>query len=200
MWEFLRDFGAIVAQNWIVWVVTVFVVVAAVIDGFELRVPNRLTYPFIMVGWVVSFFVMGFSSGSWNTAHAALGLSWSLWGTCVGLMCLLPFWWIGFMGSGDVKMMAGIGAWMFGQHTMWAFGITVVVGAVLAVVMMVLSGEWKKHFAQLKWMSKEVLVVRDVAKLEAIAAERKPRMLLLPYGIPIAIGTILYFMWTGMLV
>lgn len=200
MWELLRDYGAIVAQNWIVWVVTVFVVVAAVIDGFELRVPNRLTYPFIIAGWIVSFFVMGFSSGSWNTAHAALGLGWSLWGTCVGLMCLLPFWCIGFMGSGDVKMMAGIGAWMFGQHTMWAFGVTVVVGAVLALAMMLLSGEWKKHLSQLKWMSQEVLVVRDVAKLEAIAAERKPRMLLLPYGIPIAIGTILYFMWTGMLV
>jgi prepilin peptidase CpaA len=200
MWEFIQDYGAIVARNWTVWLVTVFVIVAAVIDGIELRVPNRLTYPFIVAGWIASFFIMGFSSGSWNTVHAGLGLSWSLWGTCVGLMCLMPFWWIGFMGSGDVKMMAGIGAWMFGQHTMWAFGITVVVGAVLAVVMMVFSGEWKKHVAQLKWMSKEVLVVRDVAKLEAIAAERKPRMLLLPYGIPIAIGTILYFMWTGMLV
>lgn len=200
MWDLIRDYAAIIAQNWIVWVVTVFVIVAAVIDGIELRVPNRLTYPFIIAGWIVSFVVMGFSGGSWDTASAGQGLCWSLWGTCVGLMCLLPFWCIGFMGSGDVKMMAGIGAWMFGQHTMWAFGVTVVVGAILAIAMMVLSGEWNKHYSQLKWMSKEVLEVRDVAKLEAIAAERKPRMLLLPYGIPIAIGTILYFMWNGLLV
>ena len=40
----------------------------------------------------------------------------------------------------------------------------------------------------------------NVFQLAAIAAQRKPTMLLLPYGIPIAIGTIGYFVWTGMLV
>lgn len=198
--ELIRDYAAVMAENWTIWLVTVFVVVAAVIDGFELRVPNRLTYPFIIAGWIYSFFAFGFANGSWSTAHACLGLGWSLWGTFVGLMCLLPFWWIGFMGSGDVKMMAGIGAWVFGEHTMWAFGITVVVGAILAVAMMILSGEWRKHYHQCWFIFHEVLRVRDPAKLEVIAAERKPRMLLLPYGIPIAIGTILYFVWTGMLV
>lgn len=200
MSELLRDYAAAMAENWTIWLVTVFVIVAAVIDGFELRVPNRLTYPFIIAGWIYSFFAFGFADGSWNTVHAGIGLSWSLWGTCVGLMCLLPFWWIGFMGSGDVKMMAGIGAWVFGEHTMWAFGITVVVGAILAVAMMLLSGEWRKHYQQFWFIFNEVVQVRDPAKLEVIAAERKPRMLLLPYGIPIAIGTIIYFVWTGMLV
>jgi len=37
-------------------------------------------------------------------------------------------------------------------------------------------------------------------RLSAIAAERKSTMLLLPYGIPIAIGTIAYFLWMGMLI
>ena len=46
----------------------------------------------------------------------------------------------------------------------------------------------------------EILVIRNPEQLAAIAAERKPTMLLLPYGIPIAIGTIGYFVWTGMLV
>ena len=35
-------------------------------------------------------------------------------------------------------------------------------------------------------------------KLSAAAAERKSAMLLLPYGIPIAIGTIAYFAFSGM--
>ena len=34
---------------------------------------------------------------------------------------------------------------------------------------------------------------------ELIAAERKPRMMLLPYGIPICVGTIGYFLFNGML-
>jgi prepilin peptidase CpaA len=41
--------------------------------------------------------------------------------------------------------------------------------------------------------------VKDPEKLATIAAERKPTMMLLPYGIPIAIGTIAYFAATGML-
>jgi prepilin peptidase CpaA len=32
-----------------------------------------------------------------------------------------------------------------------------------------------------------------------MAAERKSSMMLLPYGIPIAIGSIAYFAWWGML-
>jgi prepilin peptidase CpaA len=46
----------------------------------------------------------------------------------------------------------------------------------------------------------EITVIRDPEKLSAIAAERKPTMMLLPYGIPIAIATIGYFLWMGMLV
>ena len=45
-----------------------------------------------------------------------------------------------------------------------------------------------------------MVTIRDPNKLSAIAAERKPRMFLLPYGIPIAIGTIFYFVMTGMLI
>ena len=42
-------------------------------------------------------------------------------------------------------------------------------------------------------------MVRDPNQLSAIAAERKSRMMLLPYGIPIAIGTIAYFAFMGFL-
>jgi len=45
----------------------------------------------------------------------------------------------------------------------------------------------------------EVMTVRDPNVLSALAAERKSSMLLLPYGIPIALGSILYFAWSGML-
>jgi prepilin peptidase CpaA len=31
------------------------------------------------------------------------------------------------------------------------------------------------------------------------AAKRKPTMMLLPYGIPIAIGSIAFFAWNGLL-
>jgi prepilin peptidase CpaA len=58
---------------------------------------------------------------------------------------------------------------------------------------------WSKHRNQFWMILFEVLSIRDPSQLSQIAAERKSSMLLLPYGIPIALGTILYFAWTGML-
>ena len=52
---------------------------------------------------------------------------------------------------------------------------------------------------QFRTILNEVLTIRNPEVLAEIAAERKSTMLLLPYGIPIAIGTILYFAWMGML-
>jgi prepilin peptidase CpaA len=46
----------------------------------------------------------------------------------------------------------------------------------------------------------EITTVKDPTKLAETAAQRKSSMLLLPYGIPIAMGTIFYFAWTGMLI
>ena len=45
----------------------------------------------------------------------------------------------------------------------------------------------------------EILSIRDPDELATLAAERKTTMMLLPYGIPIAIGSIAYFAYMGML-
>jgi len=183
-------------ENWHVWLVTVLLIVAAVIDGYQLRVPNWLTYPTIFSGWIFSATLYATATGiSWWE-----GLGWSLLGTVIGLALLLPAYAIGGMGAGDVKLLAGVGAWMHGTHTFYAFCITVIVGAVMAVAMVVLRKAWKKHANQFWLILNEITVIRDPNELSAIAAERKSSMLLLPYGIPMAIGTIAYFAWTGLLV
>jgi prepilin peptidase CpaA len=183
------DFAQIVAQNWTVWLVTVVLILAAVIDGFELKVPNWVTFPFIISGWIYAFAAFG-----WE------GLGWSVLGTMVGLLLLLPAYAVGGMGAGDVKLLAGVGAWILIQNTVNSFCVSAVVGALMAVAMVVARRAWKKHQDQFWLILNEIMVIKDPEKLAAIAAERKSRMLLLPYGIPIAIGTIGYFLWMGMLV
>jgi prepilin peptidase CpaA len=66
--------------------------------------------------------------------------------------------------------------------------------------MIMLSGDAKKHWNQMIYLVNEILTVRNPETLATIAQERKSSMRLLPYGIPIAIGTILYFAWMGMLI
>jgi prepilin peptidase CpaA len=187
--DLLAAYAEAIAQNWSVWLVTIVLIVAAVIDGFELKVPNWVTFPFILSGWAYSTLAFG-----WE------GLGWSLLGTVIGLALLLPAYAIGGMGAGDVKLLAGVGAWVYGTHTAYAFAATAIVGAVLAVGMVLVRRGWKRHSAQFWVILNEIMVIRNPQELAAIAAERKPTMLLLPYGIPIAIGTIGYFIWSGMLV
>ena len=180
-WQRLLDENAI-------YLVSVFLVVAAWIDGKELRVPNRLTYPFIIAGVITLTLI-----GGWT------GLKMSLVGVFVGMMCLLPLYMIGGMGSGDVKMMMGMGAWLGGQITWDAFYVSVIVGAVMGLIMIACTGRWRHHFNNAVMIVSELFRVKNPWQIAEAAAERKPRMQLLPYGIPICIGSIGYFLSSGLL-
>ena len=100
-------------ENWPIWLLSVILIVAAVIDGWLLKVPNWLTIPLVFAGWAAGAWCCGFS-----------GLAWSMAGTLVGLGLLLPAYAIGGMGAGDVKLMAGIGAWIGATATFYAFCVT----------------------------------------------------------------------------
>jgi prepilin peptidase CpaA len=178
-------------DNWPIWVVTITLVVAAVIDGLKLKVPNWITFPMIISGWIYSVALSDYAG--WD------GLMYSILGTVVGLALLLPAYAIGGMGAGDVKLLAGVGAWVWSTTTLYAFAVSAVVGGIIAVLMVLFRRKWFKHQAQFWMICNEILTVKDPEKLAAIAAERKPSMMLLPYGIPIAIGTIGYFAVAGML-
>jgi prepilin peptidase CpaA len=171
-----------------VWFVSAILVEAAVIDALMLRVPNWLTFHLAMGGLVFAAITGGLTAALWALAGAALGLA-----------LLLPLYAIGGMGAGDVKLMAGVGAWMGPAVTLGAFALSGMVGGVIALAMMARSGALFSHLLQAQSIGQEILTVRDPVKLAEAAARRKPGMLLLPYGIPIAIGSIAYFAWQRML-
>jgi prepilin peptidase CpaA len=172
----------------VIWLVSVVLVVAAVIDGRQLRVPNWLTFHFVIGGLVFA---------AWYGGRAMFFSS--LAGTGVGLISLLPLYAIGGMGAGDVKLMAGVGAWLGPVLTFWAFVSTALVGGVLGVAMIVASGNVIHHWVMLQTIVHEILTIRNPVELAERAGERKKNMMLLPYGISIAIGSIACFGWMGLL-
>ncbi len=176
------------AENWPIWLVSVLLVTAAIIDGWKLKVPNWLTFPMVIGGWVYSTVFFGWA-----------GLLWSVAGTAVGLGLLLPAYAIGGMGAGDVKLLAGVGAWVWGTVTFFAFCVSAIVGGAIALAMVFYRRQWGQHRHLFSALVTEIVVVRDPSSLSALAAQRKSSMMLLPYGIPIAIGSIAYFVWAGML-
>jgi prepilin peptidase CpaA len=159
------------------------------IDGRTLRVPNWLTFPFVIAGLIAAF------------ARGGTGLLLlSLAGALVGLLTLLPLYSIGGMGAGDVKLMAGLGAWIGPWFTLWAFVATSLMGTAMAVAMMLHSGKLYQHLGMIQTIGREVLTLKSPTALAERAAIRKPTMVLLPYGIPIAAGTIAYLVLAGFLI
>jgi prepilin peptidase CpaA len=183
------NFSEIAAGHGPIWFVTATLIVAAAIDGWKLKVPNWLTFPLILSGWIYC----GVDAG-WH------GLGYSLLGTLAGLAMLLPLYAIGGMGAGDVKLLAGVGAWVGTIVTLYSFCLSAVIGGVIAVAMIAWRQAWEKHQNQFWMILSEIVTIRQPERLAAIAAGRKSSMLLLPYGIPIALGTILYFALSGMLI
>src|SRR3970282_295105 len=108
------------AENWPIWFVSVVLVVAAVIDGLKLKVPKWLTFPMIISGWIYSATLSPYAG--WE------GLKYSLVSTAVGLCLLMPAYAIGGMGAGDVKLLAGVGAWVWGTVTLYAFAVSAILG------------------------------------------------------------------------
>lgn len=169
--------------------------VAAVIDGWKLKVPNWITFPFALFGLLYHFIMHGFS-----------GLTASLLGCGVGLGLLLVPYIVGGMGAGDVKLFAGLGAWMGPSITFGAFLASTLVGGVLALALIAYRGlrarDWSvasKNWDRFLLVLSEFKTIHNPNHLAELAAARKPTALLLPYGIPLAIGTVAYFFYLGLL-
>src|SRR5438876_1022399 len=131
-------------------------IAAAVIDGWKLKVPNWLTFPLILSGWL-----LGLLNNFDVLADAGFqgGLGSALAGTALGCVLLLPVYSIGGMGAGDVKMQMGFGSWIgafYGIHAteahpgaLWiifeAFCIAAIVGGIIAFGMILLRRQFRRN-------------------------------------------------------
>src|ERR1700745_228705 len=130
--------------NWPLLFVCAAMVLAAVIDGWKLKVPNWLTLPLIVSGWLFGLL----HNFDLFPGPGGGGIGAALAGTALGFVLLLPVYAIGGMGAGDVKMQMGFGSWMgafFGatvgmQVILYAFCAAVLIGGVMALVMIGLRG------------------------------------------------------------
>ena len=100
----------------------VFLVAAVFTDFSDHRIPNLITLFAAAVGIASHLYLTGLQ-----------GLGFALGGLAVGLACLLPFYLLGGMGAGDVKLMAAIGTFLGPQATVLAAAVGLVFGALGAV-------------------------------------------------------------------
>jgi prepilin peptidase CpaA len=182
--------------NWPLVFVLSAMVVAAVIDGWKLKVPNWLTFPLIISGWL---FGLCHNFG-WLEGSGIGGIGAALAGTALGFALLLPVYAIGGMGAGDVKMQMGFGSWVgaffglgFGLKVIfYAFCAATIIGGLMAAVMIVFRGQYRRNAENTRAIVGDLVSAGSVGAVADRAAQRKPRMHLLPYGIPLCIGFVGY--------
>jgi prepilin peptidase CpaA len=103
--------------------------VAAVADIWKRRIPNWLTFGCLALGILLNTWLHGLEGALVALAGAALG---------IGL--LLPFYALGVLGAGDVKLMGGLGAVLGPQALISVAIYGAIVGGLMSVVLLALHG------------------------------------------------------------
>lgn len=163
-------------------VLVVFASTAAGWDATTHRIPNKIT----VTGFAVALLL-----------RAPLGLDVLLQGLVGAGIALLPavvFYALGAIGGGDVKLLAAVGAFLGSTHIVGALAVAAVLGAAFALGSMIRRGllglllfnTWDlvKSLASLGQAGQR-------SKLDSAAG------LTIPYGIPIALGALIWWFGKG---
>ncbi len=186
-------------NDWPLVFICAAMVVAAAIDGWKLKVPNWLTFPLIVSGWLFALVHdLGLLGGT-----GVGGIGASLAGTALGFALLAPLYAVGGMGAGDVKMQMGFGSWVGAVYGLWAglgvilyaFCAAAVIGGAIALIMILVRGQWRTNVNNAREILGDWIHASSVGQVAERAAKRKRRLTLLPYGIPLCIGFVGYLVY-----
>lgn len=153
-------------------------VTACVWDLSTRRVPNVLTFG--SAGAAVAFAL-------WQHGVAAMG--WSLAGWLTAIALFFPFFALGGLGAGDVKLLGALGAWLGGvSASLYLACFTALAGGVMALVVMLSRRHLGQGFRNLGtlllfWGTSGVRPLPELT----LQGSRGPK---LAYALPIAVGAL----------
>jgi prepilin peptidase CpaA len=164
--------------------------VATVTDLRSRRIPNWLTFPSIVIGLVLNTVIPALSQG---LGGLKLGLVSSVAGCLLLLLCFGLFGLLRFVGFGDVKLMAAVGALLRWPTALWALVYVGLAGGGIAVGYALFKGRLGKVLGNL------VAIGSRVVKRK----EGEIQLHRIPYGLAILVGAtwaaaIKYFPWLAL--
>jgi prepilin peptidase CpaA len=170
------------------WPTLIVLAIATFTDLRSQRIPNWLVFPYMAVGLVISPW-----RHDWPGLHQSIwhGLGQSFAGLGVGLLIFGVLFWMGGMGAGDVKLCAGVGAWVGPSQLMIALVVTAIAGGIMALGWAVCGGFLKELFTgagDLLFGWKQRGMHGDPELVLANPMKRK-----MSYAPAIAIGTLMSF-------
>ncbi len=155
---------------------TVALVIASVTDLREQRIYNWLTFPLMLAGFAT------------HTVFGGLeGLQFAAKGFGLGFGLMVVPYFMGVMGAGDVKLMAGIGAWLGLEATFTAFLYTCIAGGIYGLAVLVRDREVLKGvLINIRNTFMVLLATRRFNFTPVAETRAMPRLC---YGVAIAVGT-----------
>jgi prepilin peptidase CpaA len=199
--------GLFAASNWPLLFICGAMIASAVIDWWKFKVPNWLTFPIIVSGWLLG--VLHNFDVHLVSQDGTGGIGASLAGTVMGFCLLLPMYAIGGMGAGDVKMTMGFGSWagaFFGLEgglclwvILYAFCAGAICGGLIALGMMAVRRQFSENLQHTRAIMMDLMTSGSISLVAEKAHQRRPRWHRLPYGVPLCIGFVGYLWLAGSL-
>jgi prepilin peptidase CpaA len=156
----------------------VLALIAGWTDWRSRRIPNWLTVPGFLVGVLVNVAV-----GGW------LGLKTSLLGAGLGLLVLLPFVFLRSLGAGDWKLAGALGAFVGWEAMANLLMGSVFVAGVMALVLVIYKRRFKQTLRNIGSLLASMLTFHMPA---AEVSLDNPESLKVPYGVALALTTVLF--------
>ena len=155
------------------------VCLASVTDIRGRKIPNWLTFTMILSGIAVNV-----------TSLGPIGGASSLLGFLAGFALMLVLFLLGAIGGGDVKLMAGIGAWMGPEAVLKVFAIAAVFGAVIVLAQAIAQRRGRILFRNSAVLAMNLAHVGDVGVDHVRETGQNSRSVdrPLPYAVPVLIA------------
>ena len=163
-------------------ILAAWVVTAAILDFMLHRIANLLT-----AGGLVCALLMRFAGQGWD------GLLEGLAGFAVAFGLYLPLYAFGWMGGGDVKLMAAAGGFLGWPEALLAVALSTLAGAVAALLIIAAGGGMGEYLSRYGQMAKYLFFTGQFDYVGpppgSVAARR------FPYAFAIALGTLATLGW-----
>jgi prepilin peptidase CpaA len=176
---------------WIAAALLTLLSVAAWTDLKWRRIPNWLTATVVVAGFAQSLVAVG-----WSTPF------WAFCGMILGFVLTFLMYAVGGRGAGDVKLMAGIGAWLGPLATWWVFALAAIVSLIVALVQAAIQGKLRNLLNNAALMLLNTFHVKQLGAEHVIDTGRRTRSIdnPMPNAVHVWIATIAWLMfvyWRG---
>ncbi|WNM59775.1 A24 family peptidase [Candidatus Nitrospira allomarina] len=151
-------------------------VVAAVTDVREGRIPNWLTGSLAVFGIGVNSMEYG-----WE------GFLFSLGGLIMGLVCLIFFYLKGGMGAGDVKLLGAIGTILGPGQVVFAFAFAAMLGGLYSIALLSTQGGMRHAWDRMFLLLSTLKVIRTIP----VSGAQTPTEPKLRYALVLGLGTVI---------